>query len=425
MGLRTSEPTRILLVDDDAKGLAALEATLAPLQQILVPAHSGREALRQLLHHDFAAIILDVMLPDLDGFETARLIRERERSRQTPILFLTALGRAELPEMRAYAVGAVDVLFKPADPDILRSKVSVFVDLHHKTVLARRQQEALHEAQAREHERALAEAARRLEMERALAREQVLREEMRALRLREGFFALASQELKLTVGALTLELGHALGRTQDLPERSPVPREELLTTLASLEHPTRRLDVLVDNLLDLGRLGAGQRELELELADVDLAALAREVAAHFDEPFARSGRPLALRLPEQGLRGRWDRRRLEQVATTLLGHALRHGEGGAVALELAHGAGGEVQLCVRHAGRAPEEPGPVLDAELPPDPARSDALALWLAHQLLRRLGGRLEIEPNSEAGGGAGGGAGVTLRARLPADGTQVAEKV
>ena len=144
----------ILLVDDQDSGLVALEATLAPLGQRLVHARSGREALRQLLHQDFAVILLDVVMPDMDGFETAQLIRERERTRNTPILFLTGLSRGQMPELRAYAVGAVDYLLKPYEPDILRSKVSVFVDLHHKTELVRRQDEALREAQQREHERA-------------------------------------------------------------------------------------------------------------------------------------------------------------------------------------------------------------------------------------------------------------------------------
>ncbi|MFP2934719.1 two-component system response regulator, partial [Pyxidicoccus sp. 3LG] len=161
------EPVSVLLVDDQPEGLLALEATLAPLGQRLVSARSGREALRHLLTQDFAVILLDVVMPEMDGFETAQLIRERERSRNTPILFLTALSRGQLPELRGYAVGAVDYLLKPYEPEILRSKVSIFVDLFRKTELVRRQAEALREAQQREHERELAEAHRRVEAERA------------------------------------------------------------------------------------------------------------------------------------------------------------------------------------------------------------------------------------------------------------------
>jgi CheY-like chemotaxis protein len=165
-------------VDDQPEGLLALEATLAPLGQKLVTARSGREALRHLLTQDFAVILLDVVMPEMDGFETAQLIRERERSRNTPILFLTALSRGQLPELRAYALGAVDYLLKPYEADILRSKVGVFVDLFRKTELVRRQAEALREVQQRE----LAEAHRRVEAERGRVREELLRKEMDANR---------------------------------------------------------------------------------------------------------------------------------------------------------------------------------------------------------------------------------------------------
>ncbi len=406
MGLRSGEPARILLVDDDPRSLAALEATLAPLQQTLVRAASGREALRQLLHHEFAVILLDVMLPDMDGFETAQLIRERERTRQTPIVFLTAHAHAELPELRAYAVGAVDYLLKPFDPDILRSKVSVFVDLHHKTVLTRRQEEALREAQAREHERALAEVARRLEMERAIAREQVLHEEMKALRLRDGVFSLASQELKAPLAALSHQLQQLLASAAKPGGESAGNgvAQPPAAALRALEHHLHRLDVLVDDLLDLSRLGVGTLQLTSE--DMDLAELLRELAGHFEEELQRSGCALTLELP-RAVRGRWDRRRMEQVATALVRHALRHGAGQPVHVCLSREDSGELLLSVHHAGgEGALAQGQALDAELPPGPGDPDALALWLAQQLMGRLGGRLELGANGEQG--------VTLRARL-----------
>lgn len=160
------EPVSLLLVDDHLENLLALEATLAPLGQRLVTARSGREALRHLLTQDFAVILLDVVMPEMDGFETAQLIRERERSRGTPLIFLTGLSRGPHPELRGYAMGAVDYLLKPFEPTILRSKVSVFVELYRKTELVRRQAEALREAQQREHARELLEAQRRVEAER-------------------------------------------------------------------------------------------------------------------------------------------------------------------------------------------------------------------------------------------------------------------
>jgi PAS domain S-box-containing protein len=125
-------PVEILLVDDRPENLLALEAILEPLGQTLVRAHSGDEALRLLLSHDFAMILLDVQMPGIDGFETARLIKARERTKYIPIIFLTAISKDEEYVFEGYSVGAVDYLTKPFQPDILRSKVSVFVDLYQK-----------------------------------------------------------------------------------------------------------------------------------------------------------------------------------------------------------------------------------------------------------------------------------------------------
>ncbi|HEX2835640.1 MAG TPA: ATP-binding protein [Thermoanaerobaculia bacterium] len=119
----------ILLVDDQRNNLLALESILAETGENLVTAESGTAALRALLHQDFAVVLLDVQMPDLDGFETAHLIRQRERSRDTPIIFLTALSRSETNVFRGYELGAVDYIFKPFHPEILRSKVNVFVEL--------------------------------------------------------------------------------------------------------------------------------------------------------------------------------------------------------------------------------------------------------------------------------------------------------
>ncbi len=121
----------LLLVDDIADNLFALEAALSPLGHRTVLAHSGEEALRYLLKDDtFATIILDVQMPGLDGFETAAEIRRRERTSDVPILFLTAIDRDEVHLLKGFAAGAVDYIFKPVDPELLRAKVSVFVRIY-------------------------------------------------------------------------------------------------------------------------------------------------------------------------------------------------------------------------------------------------------------------------------------------------------
>ena len=132
--MQAEQPVHILLVDDRPENLLTLESLLSELGHQLVTARSGVEALRCLLKQDFALILLDVQMPELDGFETAKLIRSRARSQHTPIIFLTALDRSDINVFQGYSVGAVDVMFKPFVPEILRYKVSVFVDLYKKTM---------------------------------------------------------------------------------------------------------------------------------------------------------------------------------------------------------------------------------------------------------------------------------------------------
>jgi signal transduction histidine kinase len=150
---------KILLVDDEPKSLFALQELLSTLGQNLMVAQSGEEALRLALRNDFAVILLDVRMPGIDGFETARLIRARERSRLTPIIFLTAAADEMTSMFRGYEVGAVDYLMKPVIPDVLKSKVAVFVELFRKNERLRESEDKLrrlaaHLISIREEERA-------------------------------------------------------------------------------------------------------------------------------------------------------------------------------------------------------------------------------------------------------------------------------
>ncbi|MGZ3460885.1 MAG: response regulator, partial [Archangium sp.] len=164
----------MLTVDDTPANLRSLEVLMADLGANIVPASSGDEALRLLLDRDFALILLDVQMPGMDGYETATLIRMRERTRHIPIIFITAYNRSEVNVSRGYELGAVDYLFKPIVPEILRTKVAVFLDLHRKTEEVRRQAELLRQAESREHERQLAEA--RAHYERSLLEQEMVRE---------------------------------------------------------------------------------------------------------------------------------------------------------------------------------------------------------------------------------------------------------
>jgi CheY-like chemotaxis protein len=125
-----SRQARILLVDDRPENLVALEAILSPLNQILVPVRSGEQAVQAVLADEFAVVLLDIMMPGMDGFETATQIKRQARSRDVPIIFLTAASMQPEQAFRGYSAGAVDYLAKPFDPWVLKAKVSVFVDLH-------------------------------------------------------------------------------------------------------------------------------------------------------------------------------------------------------------------------------------------------------------------------------------------------------
>jgi PAS domain S-box-containing protein len=165
--LPTSAATKanILLVDDRADKLLALEAILTSLGQNLVKANSGKEALRHLLNQEFAVILLDVSMPCMDGFETASLIRKRASSEHTPIIFITSFNNSDNHMSQGYSLGAVDYMMTPIVPDVLRTKVSVFVELHKKSELIRHQSEQLRRIEEERHQRELAQVSDRLDSE--------------------------------------------------------------------------------------------------------------------------------------------------------------------------------------------------------------------------------------------------------------------
>ena len=228
-----NETVNILLVDDEPKGLLALEAILEPLGQKLLTASSGHEALRHLLAHDFALILLDIQMPDLDGFQTAALIRERERNRHTPIIFLTASDESEAQMFRGYAVGAVDYVFKPLQPDILRSKVSVFVDLARTTELMRRQAAEL-------------EAANKD---------------------LESFSYSVSHDLRAPLRAID---GYSNILRESCSDRLG---DEDKRVLGKILESTQRMGALIEDLLAFSQLG----RRPVSPAEIDMDALAREV----------------------------------------------------------------------------------------------------------------------------------------------------
>ena len=173
---------KILVVDDDPRNLIAVEEVLRSPGVEIVTADSGESALRHVLKHDFAVILLDVQMPRLDGYEVASLIRNRPRSSRVPILFLTAFNKDDMHVFKGYSAGAVDYVFKPIEPLILKSKVDIFVDLYRKTEEIRRQ----------------AEQERRLLMDNLHVRSEKLKAEQ-ALRRREEHQSIVLQSLPIAL----------------------------------------------------------------------------------------------------------------------------------------------------------------------------------------------------------------------------------
>ncbi len=250
----------ILLVDDQPANLLALEAMLQGLDQILVKAESGREALKWLLTHDFAVILLDVKMPDMDGFETAAMIRQRDKSRDTPILFLTAADKTHTEAVRGYAVGAVDYLVKPVVPEFVRSKVAVFVELAKKNDQLRRQAEQL---------RASEQAAREL----AEARAELVRDLEHKNRELESFSYAVSHDLRAPLRRVE-SFSRALLETQgdglDQDGRRFLDR---------IQEASRQMSQLIDDVLYLSKVSRA----ELRQHEVDLSALVESILERLRE----------------------------------------------------------------------------------------------------------------------------------------------
>jgi two-component system sensor histidine kinase/response regulator len=250
----------ILLVDDQPANLMALEAMLQGLGQNLVKAESGREALKQLLTNEFAVILLDVKMPDMDGFETAALIRERDKSRDTPIIFLTAADKTHTEAVRGYAVGAVDYLVKPVVPEFVRSKVSVFVELAKRSELLRRQAEQLRVGE---------QAARELA-------------ETRAGLVRE--LEHKNQELESFSYAVSHDLRAPLRRIEAFSRAVLESQHERLDAdgrrfFDRIREASRQMSQLIDDVLHLSKVSRA----ELRQQEVDLSALATAILERLRE----------------------------------------------------------------------------------------------------------------------------------------------
>ena len=407
---------RILIVDDLPEKLLVYRTLLEDLDAQIVEAHSGTEALKRILEGEFAVILLDVNMPDIDGLETANLIRRHKNGRHTPIIFITSYAD-EMQTARGYELGAVDYILSPVIAPVLRTKVRVFVDLYEARAalslsnqeLETRVAERTAELQ-KSNERLHAEIAERLraeaEREALLAREKVLRSEAEELsRLKDEFLATMSHELRTPLNAIFGWI--TLLRTRRLDEAT---QERALETI---ERNARAQKRLIEDLLDVSRIVTGK--VALELVTVDPRRVV-EAALETMHPAAQAKGLKIVPLLDTGagtVRG--DFARLQQVVCNLLSNAIKFtNAGGHVEVCLAR-RNGEVEISVADSGQGikPEFLPLVFDRFRQEDGSisrRHGGLGLGLA--IVRHL---VELHAGSVDAQSAGEGKGARFIVRLP----------
>src|SRR5262245_27830743 len=287
----------IELVDDNPIMLLAMESALAGPEQQLFKAHSADEALRYLLHQDFAVILLDVNMPGISGFELAELIRRRERSRHTPIIFISATSPTETHAFKGYELGAVDYIYTPT-PEVLRAKVAVFADLFQKTAEAKRYADALRLLNAQLEQRV---AERTTALQRS-------HEEL------QQFVHIMSHDLK--------EPLRGMHNYADLllAELGNIVHDAARTKLLTVTYLARRMEDLINSLLHFCRLG----QEHLVCKDTDLSAVVQEVLQLLHITLAQQGTDV--RLPRPLPVVRCDQARVREVFHNLILNAIKYND---------------------------------------------------------------------------------------------------
>jgi two-component system sensor histidine kinase/response regulator len=372
-GVEQRPRAKILVVDDLEQNRHSLEAFLRRDDVEIIEAGSGREALELLLvHDDIALALLDVQMPEMDGFELAELMRGTLRTREVPIIFVTAGSKDQPRTFQGYGAGAVDFLFKPLELPILRQKVDVFLRLYRQR-------------------RELAETVQALRAS-AAERERLVRELTESLHLAEMFSAVLGHDLRNPLSVITTSAETLLRRAPDDPLRRPASR-----ILAS----GQRMGRMIEELLDMARarMTGG---FPLSPRETDLLSLCRRVVADHEIAHAACGISFA----HQGdARGFWDEDRLFQVLANLIGNALEHGRKGApIAVRVDATAADRVVVSVHSEGAIPPEVLPHLF-----DPfhlrqkrasvTRGLGLGLHIVREIVAAHGGRVDVSSSEAAG--------------------------
>ena len=310
--MMSEEKVNILVVDDRPENLLALGAILETSSHNLVKALSGEEALKCVLYHDFAVILMDVQMPGMNGFEAAAIIRERKRSRHTPIIFLTAIDKSENRVVTGYQLGAVDYLFKPVVPEILQSKVEVFVDLFKKTEEIKQQAAKLATANQQ-----LAEEI----IQRRQAEEQVNKLNQ-DLQQRAIDLEATNQELRAFNYAVSHDLKAYLNRIAGFSKALQEDYADSLdlegkSYLRSIHTATYRMTGLTNALLRLSKVA----HWELQYESVDMSALAQEIVDKLKQATPQRQVEVVI-VPKLVVKG--DRELLKIALENLLGNAWKY-----------------------------------------------------------------------------------------------------
>ena len=417
------DPVRILLVDDNPSRLLSYQAILEPLGEQLVEASSGMEALRRVMSEEFALILLDVNMPDMDGFETASLIHQHPRFERTPIIFVSAVNVSDMDRLRGYKLGAVDYVMVPIIPEILRSKVMVLAELFRKrselqglnTSLAQANQglaaanEALRAEKAREvhklNQSLLATNAELAKSNTDLQKQVLERKKV------EAQLRIADRRKNEFLATLAHELRNPLAPIQSAlnVRRLALPPDDVVEIQLQdlLERQMRLLVRLVDDLLDISRITRDR--LELRLASVDLRQVIDTALETVEPALKAKKQSIELQLPSRDLALDADAHRLSQVFASLLSNASKFsGEGVPIALRVwAEGPWARIEVRDRGIGLDAEQLAMIFDlfAQVDTSLERSRGglgIGLTLARRLIEMHGGTLTASSDGLGRGSA-----------------------
>ena len=371
-------PTRIpvLLVDDDLGNLLSLEVALREMDLEMVRATSGTDALRQLLIREYPLVLLDVRMPDMDGFELAHLMRGNARTRDIPIIFMTANPDQTAANI-GYAHGAVDYLFKPIVPEILRAKVAVFVELHRKT-------RQVVQLQKREHEQKLTEERQRWEAER-------MQGELSALQTRDEFLSMASHELKTPLTSMQLLLSLETKR-----RGREVPESEFLVRF---QRQMDRLLRLTDRLIDAAFLKNAPPLLSPE--SCDLVEVVNEAVEELRAAAELARCEISIHAPP-AVKGTWDRLWLSHAVANLVDNSLKFGAGGQVDITVEDGETARISVADRGIGVQPGDQERLFQLFARPDTSSAYGglgLGLFIVRRVAESHGGRVTVTSDPQAG--------------------------